>query len=176
MKKLWTFEVRDFPINRNFVFRKIIIPEFSGKFQKTSQAFLTTRETRSTRPGPISLLRPPPTTGPPQTDSPPARRPPSGLPRPIRRRHRTDRAAPMRGFDPSDHRRRFRPPPTMPPVRFGSSPPDLSIHGGGSSNHGLWRSDQAWEVWTVRCVNAYSDPFRSESHFEVVMNIVGLVV
>ena len=73
------------------------------------------------------------------------------------------------------HRRRFRPPPTMNYVGFCSSPIDLSIHGGGSSNHGLWRSERSREILDPNEVNAYSDPFRSESHFQVVMNIVGLV-
>jgi hypothetical protein len=45
-------------------------------------------------------------------------------------------------------------------VGFCSSPPDLSIYGGGLPRFNRIKEIEAEKVWTVRCVNADPDPFR----------------
>ena len=97
MKKLWTFEVWNFSINRKKSGK--IISQFRNFLENSRENPKPARDP-VTRPGPISVVPPSPTTGPLQTGAPLPRRPPSGGHRHRFRLDQADRSPPLRNLDP----------------------------------------------------------------------------
>ena len=153
MKKLQTFKFRDFSINRNSIFQNLLFPENSGNPPKPLA-----------RHGLPDLIGATPsghplTSDPAQITSPPPRRRRSGL---LLRRFKPETLDRRSPFGEKQTRR-----PVAIPATSGDKTTwvlllssDLSIYGGGSSNHGLQRSERSREVLDLKEVNAVLYSFR----------------